>query len=75
MLAVDHLALRKGEGIHHLMGCSPFSDLPFFLQLAKHGYGLKEDIAWPAGGALDFARSIENRYKELGGEVYNYISY
>ncbi len=45
-------------------------DLPFFLHLAKHGYGLNKDIAWPAGGALEFARSIENRYRELGGEVY-----
>jgi phytoene dehydrogenase-like protein len=46
-----------------------FPDIPLFLHLAKHGYGLKKDIAWPVGGALEFARSIENRYKELGGEI------
>jgi phytoene dehydrogenase-like protein len=45
-------------------------DMPFFIHLAKHGYGLNKDIAWPAGGALEFARSIENRYKELGGEIH-----
>lgn len=45
-------------------------DIPFFLHLAKHGYGLKKDIAWPTGGALEFAKSIENRYRELGGEIY-----
>jgi len=45
-------------------------DLPFFLHLAKHGYGCNKDIAWPVGGSLEFARSIEERYQELGGEVH-----
>lgn len=45
-------------------------NLPFFLHLAKHGYGYNKDIAWPVGGALEFAGSIEKRYKELGGEVH-----
>lgn len=44
-------------------------NLPFFLHLAKHGYGYNKDIAWPAGGALQFTKSIEKRYRELGGEV------
>ena len=44
-------------------------DLPFFIHLAKHAYGCNRDIAWPVGGSLEFARSIEKRYRELGGEV------
>ncbi len=43
---------------------------PFFLHLAKHAYGFNKDIAWPVGGSSAFARSIEKRYKELGGEVH-----
>ncbi|MFX4262774.1 phytoene desaturase family protein [Pelotomaculum propionicicum] len=45
-------------------------NLPFFIHLAKHAYGYNKDIAWPAGGAFEFARSIERRYRELGGEVF-----
>jgi len=39
------------------------------MHLAKHAYSLNRDIAWPVGGSLPFARSIEKRYKELGGKV------
>jgi len=42
---------------------------PFFLHLAKHASGIKGDIQWPEGGALGLAKSIEKRYKDLGGEV------
>lgn len=45
-------------------------DIPFFLHLAKHGYGYSKDIAWPVGGSLEFAGSMEKRYKELGGEIH-----
>jgi len=41
--------------------------LPVFLHLQKHAYGLAGDIAWPVGGSLPFALSIERRYRELGG--------
>lgn len=47
-----------------------FPTMPFLLHLVKHGYGYTRDIAWPVGGSLEFARSIEKRYKELGGEVH-----
>ncbi len=42
---------------------------PFFLHLIKHAYGYRKSIAWPAGGAMEFAYSIEKRYIELGGKV------
>jgi phytoene dehydrogenase-like protein len=46
--------------------------IPLFVHLARHAYGLHDDIQWPVGGALKFALSIEKRYRELGGEiVYN----
>src|SRR5450759_2231383 len=52
----------------HLEYSIPFA--PFILHLAKHAYGFNRDIAWPVGGSSAFARSIEKRYKELGGEVH-----
>src|SRR5690606_1646088 len=36
----------------------------FFLAGMHH-----QDLGWPAGGSLPFARSIERRYLELGGEI------
>jgi phytoene dehydrogenase-like protein len=44
-------------------------EVPFFLHLVKHGYGYNGAIAWPVGASLEFASSMEKRYKELGGEV------
>jgi len=44
--------------------------VPFIIHLAKHAYGFNRDIAWPVGGSSAFARSIEKRYNELGGEVH-----
>ncbi len=45
------------------------TDIPFILHLAKHAHGLRGDIAWPVGGSLAFARSLEQRYLDLGGEI------
>ncbi|MGD0153911.1 MAG: NAD(P)/FAD-dependent oxidoreductase, partial [Thermacetogeniaceae bacterium] len=47
-----------------------YPDMPLFLHLAKHAYGYQRDIAWPVGGAAAFVRSIEQRYRELGGEAH-----
>jgi phytoene dehydrogenase-like protein len=44
-------------------------ETPMFLHLARHAEGLRGGIQWPIGGALAFARSMEARYLELGGEV------
>lgn len=44
-------------------------EVPFIVHLAKHALGYADAIRWPVGGSLEFARSIEKRYKELGGEV------
>jgi phytoene dehydrogenase-like protein len=44
-------------------------DIPMFIHLTRHAYGLSGGIQWPVGGALEFARSIESRYRELGGAV------
>ena len=52
-----------------LMGYS-IPEMPFAMHLLYHGYGCMQDVAWPIGGAAPFARSIEQRYKELGGEVH-----
>lgn len=48
-------------------------DVPFFLHLVKHAYGYNGSTAWPVGASLEFARSMEKRYQDLGGEV-NYKS-
>ncbi len=44
-------------------------DLPFLLHLQKHACGVHRDIAWPVGGSLAFARSVEKTYRALGGEI------
>jgi len=44
-------------------------EIPFLLHLAKHADGCTRAIQWPVGGSVAFARSIEKRYKELGGET------
>ncbi len=43
--------------------------VPFLLHLAKHANGFTNAIQWPVGGSVAFARSIEKRYKDLGGET------
>ncbi|MBN1153690.1 NAD(P)/FAD-dependent oxidoreductase [candidate division KSB1 bacterium] len=48
-------------------------DGPFFFHLMRHAGGLSGDIQWPVGGAIEVAKSIEQRYLELGGSV-NYKS-
>jgi phytoene dehydrogenase-like protein len=44
-------------------------DITLMIHLARHAYGLADDIQWPVGGALKFALSIERHYKHLGGEI------
>jgi len=45
-------------------------EVSLFFHLLRHAAGLDGDIQWPAGGAAEFARSMERRYLGLGGEVH-----
>ena len=45
-------------------------EIPLMLHLARHAYGLSGALQWPAGGAFQFAKSIEQRYLSLGGNVH-----
>jgi phytoene dehydrogenase-like protein len=45
-------------------------EIPFLLHLAKHANGSTKAIQWPVGGSREFSRSIEKRYRELGGETH-----
>jgi phytoene dehydrogenase-like protein len=44
-------------------------DVPMFLHLGRHAYGLNHNIQWPVNGALEFSKSIEKRYVALGGTI------
>ncbi len=52
-----------------LLGYS-IPSMPFIVHIARHSYGYNKSIAWPVGGSLEFAKSIEKRYRELGGEIH-----
>ncbi|RPJ11160.1 MAG: NAD(P)/FAD-dependent oxidoreductase [Deltaproteobacteria bacterium] len=43
---------------------------PMAPHLMRHAYGINNALQWPVGGALEFARSIEKRYKDLGGKIH-----
>ncbi len=45
-------------------------DIPLMVHLARHAYGLSGALQWPAGGALEFVKSIEQHYRDLGGEAH-----
>ena len=44
-------------------------EAPFLFHLSRHAGGLNGDIQWPAGGAAEFAKSIERRYLASGGKI------
>jgi phytoene dehydrogenase-like protein len=48
-------------------------DLPMVLLAMAFAWGYKKSCGFPAGGALEFSRSIERRFLELGGRV-QYLS-
>jgi phytoene dehydrogenase-like protein len=45
-------------------------DTPLFLHLTRHAYGLDGVLQWPVGGSLEVARSMEKRYRDLGGVIH-----
>jgi phytoene dehydrogenase-like protein len=45
-------------------------EAPFVVHLARHGYGIARDIAWPIGASVAFSRSIAEHYESLGGKVH-----
>jgi len=45
-------------------------DISLLIHLVRHAYALTGALQWPAGGALEFAKSIEQRYKALGGTTH-----
>lgn len=44
-------------------------EMPFFMHMTRHAYGLAGDVRWPAGGARSLAAAMEATYRELGGRV------
>ena len=46
-----------------------FPNTPVMINLAFLAGCQNRQIAWPAGGSLAFARAIEGRYLDLGGEL------
>ena len=44
-------------------------EISVMIHLIRHGYGLNNAIQWPIGGSREFARSLERKYRDLGGEV------
>ncbi len=47
-----------------------FLNMPSVLALMFLAGCASRDFGWPAGGSLDFARSIAGRYTALGGEIH-----
>ncbi len=45
-------------------------DGPLFFHFMRHVGGMNGDIQWPVGGAGEFAKSIEARYLDLGGQIH-----
>ena len=45
-------------------------ETPLLIHLNMLGGCAAHRTGWPAGGSLEFARSIEKRYQELGGEIH-----
>ncbi len=43
--------------------------MPMFLFLLPQAYSSQKSSGYPLGGSLEFARSIERRYLELGGNI------
>lgn len=44
-------------------------EIPLMIHLVRHAYGLSGALQWPIGGSLEFARSLERKYRDLGGEI------
>ncbi len=47
-----------------------FPDVPALLALTFLSGCATRDFGWPAGGSLEFARSIAQRFTDLGGEIH-----
>ncbi len=47
-----------------------FSDIPVLLTLTFLGGCATRNFGWPQGGSLEFARSIAQRYTDLGGAIH-----
>jgi len=45
-------------------------DFPMAFVLVNLAYLHQKNNGWPIGGSLEFARAIENRYRDLGGKVH-----
>jgi phytoene dehydrogenase-like protein len=58
--------LRRGFSLSEYS----YPQIPLLLHLIKHAYGAQGGIAWPASGSAEFAKSIEQRYRDLGGQIY-----
>jgi phytoene dehydrogenase-like protein len=46
-----------------------FANMPVVIALMFLSGCATRNFGWPAGGSLEFARSIEQRYRALGGEI------
>ncbi|MFI7274605.1 phytoene desaturase family protein [Streptomyces sp. NPDC049879] len=62
----EHPLLREAFNYMLYERHADFPVLPFYFQLASHACG---SAGVPEGGSMGLARSIERRYRDLGGEI------
>jgi len=57
--------LRRGMGL-----LFAWDEIPMMAGISLLAYMQLQNAGFPAGGSLEFARAIERRYLELGGEIH-----
>jgi phytoene dehydrogenase-like protein len=65
----DFGAKLKNPLLAEAMACTLWPDMPVFIFLATLAWMWRRNSGYPIGGSLAFAKRIEKRYLDLGGEV------
>lgn len=65
----DFAARLKNDALRDLLMRAWYPDFSLFFLLLTMTWLHKREAGYPLGGSLAFARSIEKRYRDLGGEI------
>ncbi len=70
-ITMDQLVAQvKNPGLKQALSILWSGPFPAFFGLLQLGYSNAKSGGYPIGGSLEFARAIEHRFLELGGEVH-----
>jgi phytoene dehydrogenase-like protein len=69
LTGADYVGRFENPTVRRALSMLMGNQMPAYFALLPLGYGHRKSAGYPIGGSLEFARALEKRFLDLGGEI------